>query len=205
MNLTRQQLASVFRDPQMVRAFEDLFTRSEVQTPQDVAEVVTLAGQADGKATEALRRLDALVIPQVAVMQEDVINDLADTLIDADGLGFPVFANETYWFDATVIYSAAATTTGSRWSVNGPPFGLLSYSARYPSSATANTESNQSAYDLPAAANASSASIDGNIAHVSGIVRPTEEGFLTIRFASEVGGSAITAKAGSVIRYLRLT
>jgi hypothetical protein len=205
MNLTRQQLASVFRDPQMVRAFEDLFNRSEVQTPQDVSAVVTLAGRADTKASEALRLLRELDSPDVAVMQEDVVNDLADTLIDADGLGFPVLANETYWFEATVVYTAAATTTGSRWTVNGPLFSLLAYSARYPSSATASTDSNQSAYDLPASANASSASTDGNIARITGIVRPTEEGYLSVRFASEVGGSAITAKAGSVIRYLRLT
>jgi hypothetical protein len=205
MNLTRQQLSAVFTDPQTLRAFESLFSRAEVQTPQDLAAVVSLAGQADGKASEALRLIDALQVPQVAVMQEDVVNDLADTLIDAEGLGFPVAANETYWFDSTVIYTAAAAGTGSRWSVNGPLFSLLSYSARYPSSASASTESNQSAYDLPASANAASASETGNIARITGIVRPTEEGFLSVRFASESAGSAITAKAGSMIRYLRLT
>jgi hypothetical protein len=205
MNLTRQQLASVFRDPQMVRAFEDLFNRAEVQTPQDLTNVVNLAGQADGKASEALRLINALVIPEVAVMQEDVINDLADTLMDCEGLAFPVFASGTYWFDATVIYTAAATTTGSRWTVSGPPASMLSYSAEWALTATTKSTSNQSAYELPASATATSASTDGNIATIQGIVRVDEEGLLTIRFASEVGGSAITAKAGSVIRYLRLT
>jgi hypothetical protein len=205
MNLTRQQLATVFRDPQIMRAFEDLFTRAEVQTPQDLTAVVGLAGQADGKATDALRRLDALKTPEIAVLQEDVINDLADTLIDCQGLSFPVMAAETYWFEATVIYTAAATTTGSRWTVNGPPASMLSYCAEWALTATTKSTSNQSAYELPASATATSASTDGNIAAVQGIVRTTEEGVLTIRFASEVGGSAITAKAGSVIRYLRLT
>lgn len=202
---TRQQLATVFSDPQIMRAFEALFNRSEVQTPQDLTNVVSLAGQADSKATDALRRLDALKTPDVAVLQEDVINDLADTLIDCEGLSFPVRASETYWFDATVIYTAAATATGSRWSVNGPATVLLAYSAEWPLNATARTESHQSAYDLPASANASSASVDGNIATLKGIFRPSEEGVLTVRFASESAGSAITAKSGSVIRYLRLT
>ena len=205
MNLTRQQLATVFRDPQMVRAFEDLFTQAEVQTPQDLTNVVNLAGQADGKASEALRLINALVIPQVAVMQDDVINDLADTLIDCDGLSFPVSASETYWFNATIIYTSAATTTGSRWSVNGPAASMLSYFAEWSLTTSSTTQSNQSAYDLPASSNASTGNTDGNIATIQGIVRPTEEGLFTVRFASEVSGSAITAKAGSVIRYLRLT
>lgn len=202
---TRSQLAAVFKDPQLVRAFESLFTRSEVTTPSQVAAVVDLAGEADNKADEAIERLDALMVPIVNILPADVVNDAADTLADIDGLSFGVFAGQTYWFEATIAYTSAATTTGSRWTINGPTFDLLAYTADWSLTGSTRTVRNEVTYDSPATSNASSADTTGNIALIRGIVKPNDAGSIVVRFASEVGGSAITAKAGSILKWLDIT
>jgi hypothetical protein len=56
------------------------------------------------------------------------------------------------------------------------------------------------AYNLPAASNASSV-IAMNMAIIEGIIKPSANGTVIARFASEVANSAITAKAGSVCYY----
>lgn len=56
------------------------------------------------------------------------------------------------------------------------------------------------AYDSPAACNATSV-VAQNLAIIEGIIKPSQNGTIIARFASEVSGSAITAKAGSVCYY----
>lgn len=56
------------------------------------------------------------------------------------------------------------------------------------------------AYDLPAASNATSV-VAQNLAVIAGMIRPSANGTVIARFASEIANSAITAKAGSVVYY----
>jgi hypothetical protein len=51
-------------------------------------------------------------------------------------------------------------------------------------------------YNSPSASNASSAATGSNIAIIEGIIRPTANGNVIARFASEVSSSAIVAKGG---------
>ncbi len=137
-------------------------------------------------------------------------NATANTIADVTGLSFPVNAGETYRFHAMVWYTAAATTTGSRWSINGPASPTrLSYRSQYSLTATTETvNSGLSAYDLPAAANATSVQANGatvaNLAIIEGIITPSAAGNVVIRFASEVASSAIVALAGSKIEWTRV-
>ncbi len=56
------------------------------------------------------------------------------------------------------------------------------------------------AYGLPAASNLTSAvNTAGNMAIIEGVITPTANGNVQLRFASEVASSAITAKAGSYV------
>jgi hypothetical protein len=141
------------------------------------------------------------------VLAGDVVNNnaVANTIQDVAGLSFAVNANETYWFRAVIFYTAAATTTGSRWSVNGPAAPtLLTYASKYTlTAATETTNFLASTYDQPAASNASSLTV-GNMAIVEGYIRPSANGTVVIRFASEVANSAITAKAGSKLAWMRV-
>jgi hypothetical protein len=140
----------------------------------------------------------------IVTLGSDVINNsgTANTIANVTGLSFAVTAGVTYNFSALIIYTSAATTTGSRWSISGPASPtLLSYSSSYSLTAITNTIINANAYDLPAASNATSSFTTGNICKIEGIIKPSASGTVTVRFASEIANSAITAKAGSTLTW----
>ena len=140
------------------------------------------------------------------VLGSDVTNNngVANTIADVTGLSFSVNAGETYWFYFCIAYTSAATTTGSRWSISGPGSPtLLNYTSHYTLTATSETANYATAYDTPAAANASSLTA-GNIATIEGIIKPSGNGTVIARFASEVSSSAIVAKAGALLQWMRV-
>lgn len=139
------------------------------------------------------------------VLASDQVNNnaVANTLEDVTGLSFPVTAGETYWFEFVVPYTAAATTTGSRWTLNGPALTLLSGRSEYTLTATTTTLNSFTAYAIPAACNATSLTA-GNVATLWGIITPSASGTVQLQHASEVAGSAITAKAGALLRWMRV-
>lgn len=142
-----------------------------------------------------------------AVLASNVINNnaVANTIQDVTGLSFPVVANRRTYFEFNILYDAAATTTGSRWSISGPTFSRLVYGSEYALTTTTTTRNALlTAYDLPAASNATSAVLSGNLAIIWGFIEPTADGNVTARFASEVISSAITALAGSFVRYQQM-
>lgn len=138
------------------------------------------------------------------ILASDVTNNnaVANTIADVTGLSFAVVSGETYWFEFVIAYTAAAATTGSRWAISGPTTTVLAYRSEYTLTATTATLNTATAYDTPAASNASSIAA-GNIATIWGIIRPSANGTVTARFASEIANSAIVAKAGSVLRWIR--
>lgn len=141
----------------------------------------------------------------LVVLASDVTNNngTANTIADVTGLSFSVTAAETYCFKFTIAYTAAATTTGSRWSINGPGSPtMLNYTSRYTLTATTETVNYATAYDTPSGASASSLTA-GNVAVIQGIIKPSANGTVVARFASEVSSSAIVAKAGSLLEWYR--
>lgn len=138
----------------------------------------------------------------ISLLGQNVVNNnaVANSIADVTGLSFPVANGSTYWFKFLIRYSSAATTTGSRWSINGPSFSALNYQSIYTLAATTITTNNATAYDIPAASNATSLTV-GNIAMIEGIITVTADGSVIARFASEVANSAITALAGSLVYY----
>lgn len=164
-----------------------------------------LGNEAAGQTFAAVNSLN------IAVLAANVTNNngTANTIADVTGLSFPVTAGETYRFRFVIWYTAAATTTGSRWSINGPAITRLGYRSQYSLTATSETvNSGLAAYDLPAASNATSAQAAGsavaNHAIVEGIITAGANGNVIARFASEVASSAITALAGSYVEYVRV-
>jgi len=138
------------------------------------------------------------------VLGSDVINNNAtlNTIQDVTGLSFSVTAGNKYYFCFWIPYTAALTTTGSRWAINGPATPtLLSYVSEYTLTATTSTRNTVvQAYDSPAASNASSI-VASNLAVIEGFIIPSANGTVIARFASEIAASAITAKAGAVCYY----
>lgn len=156
-------------------------------------------------------RSDGLVSASVntintVVLSGDVTNNnaTANTIADVTALSFAVTAAEKYWFRFVIPYTAAATTTGSRWAINGPGSPtLLNYTSQYTLTATSVTVNSATAYDIPAASNASSLTA-GNIAVIEGYIVPSSNGTVIARFASEVSSSAIVAKAGATLFWMRV-
>lgn len=142
----------------------------------------------------------------VVVLADDVVNNnaVANSIASVTGLSFNVTAGKTYWFEFIIDYTAAATGTGSRWSITGPGATRLAYTSEYALTTTTKTLNNLNAYDSPAASNATSAATAGNIATIWGMITPSENGAVVARFASEAANSAITAKAGSILRWMEV-
>ena len=167
--------------------------------------VMTISGaikqaQMIGSNNVAVNALNTVVLSGNVVNN----NSTANTIADVTGLSFAVTAGQTYWFEFVIPYNAAATTTGSRWSITGPGSPtMLSYRSEYTLTATTTTVNSAGAYDIPAASNASSLTT-GNVATIWGIITPSSNGSVTARFASEVSSSAITALAGATIRWMRV-
>jgi hypothetical protein len=138
-----------------------------------------------------------------AYLLSDVVANsaTANTLVNlsSGGLGFPVLAGVRYRFRFVIQYDAAATTTGSRWTLTGPALSAISYRSVWGLTTTSETVNNGlAAYSLPAAANASSPATAGNIAILEGFVMFSTSGTFAPQCSSEVASSAITAKVGSV-------
>lgn len=139
----------------------------------------------------------ATSVPVYSFLASDVVNNnaVANTIADVTGLSFAVSSGVTYRFKFFIVYTSAATTTGSRWTLNGPATTYLNYDSRYTLTATSQSvNSGASAYTIPAVSSASSLAA-GNIAIIEGIIKPSASGTLIARFASEISSSAITAKA----------
>lgn len=136
----------------------------------------------------------------------DLLNTANDVLADVTGLTAPVLSGYVYEFEAVIAYSADATTTGSRWTVNGPAATWLAYTSKVGLTASSDTITNATAYQLPAAAGATSPTTTGNIAVIRGFVKPSADGTLAIQNAAENTGGAndITALAGSQFRVRRV-
>lgn len=144
----------------------------------------------------------------IAVLGSDVTNNnaSANTIADVTGLSFSVLSGKVYYFEFNIIYTAAATTTGSRWSISGPTTTYLCYTSEYSlTTTTATRNAALQAYDAPASSNASSGATGNNWAFINGVIQPSADGTLIARFASEVSSSAIVAKTGSFVRYVQVT
>ena len=142
----------------------------------------------------------------IVVLSSDVVNNnaVANTIADVTALSFPVTAGQTYYFEFVIPFTSAATTTGSRWSINGPASPtLLNYRSEYTLAATTTTLNSATAYDTPSGASATSLTA-GNVATIWGIITPSGNGTVIARFASEIANSAITAKAGAILRWIRV-
>lgn len=141
------------------------------------------------------------------VLGYDVVNNssVANTMQSAE-LSFPVVAGQSYWYDIIAVYTAAATTTGSRWGLLGPGHTATVFrsNAEY-SLTTASKTSMESITTFDnATVNATSAATGSNVARLRGFLTALHTGLVQLRFASEIANSAITCKAGSRCEWQRV-
>lgn len=139
----------------------------------------------------------------ITLTADDVNNNAtANTYEDVIGLTWSVAANTNYRFQCYITYDAAAKTTGSRWSVNGPASPTrLSYLTSIVTSLTqgtgAVTSITASGYNNGTVLTATPATTNNFVKLEGAFLNGANAGTFAIRFASEIANSAITAKAGS--------
>lgn len=159
------------------------------------------------KVSQYLGSQNAIVGAFTTVLStENTVNNnvSANTLSDVTGLSFAVTAGEQYYFEACIKYTAQATTTGSRWVMNGPANPTQFYMrSEYTLNAAGTTVNSVAAYQLPAACNASSLAA-GSVATLWGFITPSQNGTMQLQFASEITNSAITALEGSILKWQRI-
>jgi hypothetical protein len=145
----------------------------------------------------------------ISVLTADQTNNnaVANTIQTiGSGLAFTANLSTRYSFRAVIYYTAAATTTGSRWAVTASNIvaNSLGYMSRYALGTTTETLNHGlTAVNLPAASSASSAVVTPglNMAFVEGTIQLSVTGTVDFTFASEVASSAIVAKVGSFVEY----
>ena len=113
---------------------------------------------------------------------------------DITGLSFAVTAGKTYKWRATVSFGITSGT--AMLSSNGPTTTINNARFTLATSATANSISNQTAYD-----SGTNVAITSNgLVTADGIFRVSASGTWTIRFRCSIGGN-FTIRAGSVLEY----
>ncbi len=107
---------------------------------------------------------------------------------DVTDMVFPVGANGTYVCRFVPHITTNATTTGARFSLNGPasPTGLR-YGGGIPSAVGTAAFGSQTAYDTAIFATTAGTGATGRMAWIEGLIRNgANDGSLALRFASEV-------------------
>jgi hypothetical protein len=97
------------------------------------------------------------------------------------------------------LYTSSLTSIGSAWSVNGPATTIIAHTESFGLTTASSTYYNLTAYDTNAC-NATSPTTAGNTALIDGVITPSANGTLIVRFAAENTGT-ITAKAGSTLEW----
>ena len=133
----------------------------------------------------------------------NVTNQTADVLGDVTGLTMAVLSGLVYEFKAVVPFTSGATTTGVRFTTNGPAVTFLNGNSRYPITATSFTENGFAAHQIPAAANADTLAT-GGLATLEGFIKPSADGTFAIQFASENNAQVVTALAGATLMMRRV-
>ncbi len=139
------------------------------------------------------------LLGSAARLASDVTN--STTVLADTGLSFPVSASVRYRFSFMVDFFTAATTTGIRLVIDGAAATYMNYNHVVQTGATTqDAVYGLSAYSLPAAATATSQA-NFNLATISGIIQPSTNGTVKLRFASEVAASTATVRAATNVTW----
>lgn len=134
------------------------------------------------------------------VLLSATVSVTSTTLADVTGLSFPVEAGKYYYFYFFILYTTASTAVGSRHTINGPTAEVLNYYSNYTLTATSITNNQGlTTYNSPGTANGTSAA-GTNRAVIEGVVKPSANGTIQARFASE-NTNAVNILPGSICLY----
>jgi hypothetical protein len=167
---------------------------------------------ASGGGTTNFLRADGIFAPITSSRNPTVItlnNDITtqptagnnpSILTDITGLSFDVTANKTYRFSAIIPFTSSATTNPVIFTIDGPTASFISFTSRSPLNNNTEIINYCSAYNTPNSWSGNNNSVlNANMAIITGIVIPSANGTVKVKFAAKT--AAITAKAGAWLEY----
>jgi hypothetical protein len=157
----------------------------------------TELGYLSGVTSNIQDQLDSLT--KVFYWSGSVVNNngTANTLADVTGLLIALASGKTYRFKVSVWFTSAASTTGSRWTINGPTNSMLNYYSQVDTAVSGLTFfTGIQGYNSASITPSASSTTTSNRAVIEGIITTTASGNLQVRFSSEISSSAITALYG---------
>jgi hypothetical protein len=177
-----------------VKGLIEIATAAEVAALNDTTRAVTSANLKSGALID--------VTPAYITYSGGSIATTSTSFADLHAsAAFTGLAPGMYMGEFYIGYNAAATTTGARFALNGTVTqDYLSYLIGYSTQSGDRSSAQTQVFDGGAPA-PSSTSTTGNNAILQFTVNVTVTGDLVLRFASEVGGSAITVT--NVIGFIR--
>ena len=134
----------------------------------------------------------------------DVASTASTSFQDVTGLSFAVVSGTTYRFFATLLYSTSASTIGIRASLTSPATTYLAYATETGISTTgsagASWDNYQNTGDQGTASTDSIATTTGNLIFLKGVIKPSANGTVQIRFAPETAtASGVVILTGSTL------
>ena len=137
-------------------------------------------------------------------LDADLAANTTVTLANTTGLSFAVVNGTTYKFRGLIVFRSAATTTGIKVGITVPNFTVFSASVFAPVAADGTAGGFHgwltSSGDSVTATGVQAANTD-YIATVEGVIVPSANGTVQLQHASEVAGSGVTIRRGSVLSY----
>jgi hypothetical protein len=140
------------------------------------------------------------------VLDGDVASSASTSFQNITGLSFPVIAGQNYRWQAVLLYTTSAATIGLRVSLTAPAFTHNAYITQTPI-AVAGSASNlwgngASAADTGTTSTGSMNTTGGNILVATGIIRPSADGTVQLRFAPETAtANGVIIEAGSTLEW----
>lgn len=135
----------------------------------------------------------------------DVASAASTAFANITGLSFSVTAGVTYRFYGLLLYTTSAATIGVRVSLTSPATTHLAYATRTGLSATGSAAAEWQNFQATADAgtvSTSSVSTSGNLVVIEGVIRPSANGTVQLRFAPETAtANGVVIKAGSSLEW----
>ena len=151
----------------------------------------------DGVTSDIQAQLDSKIVPSIVRLGSDVSTTSDVCCVDATGLSFSVSSGKVYHFKFLVRWDTIDVTRGIGLTLNGPSTTFLSYDVIYPRIATDGEIHGRNSYNSADFAPRSPTLTD-NLGIIEGLIQPSADGTLIVRFFSEHASNTITVKANSV-------
>ena len=140
-------------------------------------------------------------IPTMVKLGSDVSTSSTACCVDATGLSFSISSGKLYHFKFLVRWDSTNVNRGIGLTLNGPTTTFLNYDVIYPTTRTAGVIHNNNAYNLDITTGTTpgiGASPITSLAIVEGLIQPSADGTLIVRFQADNAAAPVTIRANSI-------